>query len=692
MLLMWMALVILPLANAQDETVDFSSAVVQEASVRPELVLGNVPNPVPLPHNVEGIPNYESILRLAAAMPAIQVTTGEPSINDIKSDIIPPAKSNDADNEESSAKRQNVLRILVVGDSMTHCHEGDFTWRYRLLEWFNAQNISIRYVGPYNGTIAPPAPGPPEKPALYGSSPTATQANTDGGYNIAIEPETDLKHFAISGRAAATDQFLIEQVAKDYPADLMLIKLGFNDLGWFYTDDKGLLNNMRNLVNNARLANPNMRFVVATVVHRTFLAGRQDLVTLTDSYNRMLKAQIGEWSTPSSPVTWAPVREEYDCGPQYSGNCPAAYDGLHPNELGDFQIARGFSRALVSALGIGKTPLEVPGNIPTRALPTPDNFRMSSSDLGVTATWDKVYGAYSYDVEYKISGGAPNNNSPGSVESNRWDSKWAVDGWTYEIRVRASAGNRKGAWTAWYSATAHPHTATAPSNVSVHPTANGIDVSWTASTGSYANTVSQYNIYFWDQDEPCSFPQSGGFLPGKAASIVGLVPDHRYIIAIEAWNAAGAGFPLSARSAVPGQGQPSTVTGLQVGTLDPTNAHLTWTSLPGAAGYRYWRRNFNQTSNQLESLGQLDETCIDVHLELPGTWNYEWAISAYNGEIEGPLSPAVKAPPQNSTNVAGTCPAPPALCPAGTTATGGAPSTDPINPNDPPPVGGGQPS
>lgn len=37
-----------------------------------------------------------------------------------------------------------------------------------------------------------------------------------------------------------------------YPADLMLVMLGFNDLGWFYSDDNGLLNNMATLIRNTR--------------------------------------------------------------------------------------------------------------------------------------------------------------------------------------------------------------------------------------------------------------------------------------------------------------------------------------------------------------------------------------------------------------------------------------------------------
>lgn len=154
---------------------------------------------------------------------------------------------------------------------------------------------------------------------------------------------TSSNHFAISGRAAAVVQGLIQDVATNYPADLMLIMLGFNDLGWFYSDDNGLIVSMRNLIRNARAANPNMQFVIGTVPQRTFIGGRSDLVTNTDSYNRMLREQAPSWSTSNSPVSTscvliavisvvliieqiviAPVREEFECGPQYANDCPAA--------------------------------------------------------------------------------------------------------------------------------------------------------------------------------------------------------------------------------------------------------------------------------------------------------------------------------------------------------------------------------
>lgn len=134
--------------------------------------------------------------------------------------------------------------------------------------------------------------------------------------------------------------------------------------------------------------------------------------------------------------------------------------------IGEYQIARAFSRALVSGLNIGSTPLEVPATIPPRPLPKPESFQIYSSTIGVTAIWDKgmlsseertwgcvnrrrrqglmmmmifvslslVFGAYTYDAEYRINGSDTNpplHFSPTNVRANRWDTHWAVPKDTY---------------------------------------------------------------------------------------------------------------------------------------------------------------------------------------------------------------------------------------------------------------------
>jgi hypothetical protein len=39
--------------------------------------------------------------------------------------------------------RANSISVMVVGDSMTQGKEGDWTWRYRLWEWFNDQGVQV---------------------------------------------------------------------------------------------------------------------------------------------------------------------------------------------------------------------------------------------------------------------------------------------------------------------------------------------------------------------------------------------------------------------------------------------------------------------------------------------------------------------------------------------------------------------
>lgn len=41
-------------------------------------------------------------------------------------------------------------------------------------------------------------------------------------------------------------------------------------------------------------------------------------------------------------------------------SCPAGIDGLHPNSLGDFQIARAYTQVLHDKFHYGAAPLEVP--------------------------------------------------------------------------------------------------------------------------------------------------------------------------------------------------------------------------------------------------------------------------------------------------------------------------------------------
>ena len=66
------------------------------------------------------------------------------------------------------------------------------------------------------------------------------------------------------------------------------------------------------------------------------------------------------WTTPESPVHYVDVASEYTCG---LDSCTAAFDGLHPNELGAYQIARAFSKTLIEHFSLGGSPIQVPDSV-----------------------------------------------------------------------------------------------------------------------------------------------------------------------------------------------------------------------------------------------------------------------------------------------------------------------------------------
>lgn len=364
----------------------------------------------------------------------------------------------------------------------------------------------------------------------------APSIRATGKYAADVSPDFQSNHFAVWGRAAAVDKGLIQDIVKRYPADLMLLMLGFNDMGWFYSNALGTLSSIKILVTNARVANPNLKFAIANVPMRTNI-GRADLPAMTDGYNALLADAIPQWSTSESPVELVELRENYSC--ELDG-CPAGYDGLHPNAYGEFQIAHAFSLTLVNKFQMGETPVTVPyiATIPARPMPVPANFTVETSPGGIVASWEPAFGAYGYDILSRIQN--VTDWVPGYVASNRYDAIWTIDGEIYDIKVRVSCGDsQKGNWTDVRSAVAHPQTTAAPDNVVVTATPSGFDLNSDPRSG---DSVSEYEVLYFDKNVQNSSLTSARFA-GSSVHIDGLVPDHEYMVALQTWNTAGVGFP-----------------------------------------------------------------------------------------------------------------------------------------------------
>jgi hypothetical protein len=349
------------------------------------------------------------------------------------------------------------------------------------------------------------------------------------------------------------------------------------------------------------------------------------------------------------------------------GTCSdAAYDGLHPNALGEYQLAQAFSRTLVSAFSLGRNPLEIPEHIPPRPLPTPTQFKAVAAPNGIVVTWDAVYGAYGYDLEHRLVGEEAWDIS--HIDCNRYDRQRLRKGQTLECRVRTSGGDTlKSPWSSISSAVANPETAPPPTNIVTHATATGFTISWDTPPPPFAGEIDRYGILYFDGSQPGAFPCLVG-ARGNTAEIKGLALGHRYYITVETWTTVGGGgLPASARAVVVGGGTPPAPTPLRaeaLGTrLDTRMVQLKWRRVSGAAGYDVWIRRAKAVGDRLglpacphrlapESLvkpvrgrnssrrRKLTTVIVVDH----SVWDWEYAVSAYNGD-DSTLSKWVTAPP-----------------------------------------------
>ncbi|KAK3180954.1 hypothetical protein K4F52_007768 [Lecanicillium sp. MT-2017a] len=518
-------------------------------------------------------------------------------------------------------------KILIVGDSISHGQEGDFTWRYRIWEWFknNAADTKPEFVGPYTGTQERSKPKEPQPPRLDSDPDLDNSPRTSGGYYQGM-PKFQSNHFAVWGRQIAQDIPRIRDVVSKYKPDILLVLLGFNDMGWF-----------DNFIKEARKASPGVKLAIANVPQRSLIGGREDLPLKTTAYNKALPELLKRHDSDLSTTRLVDLADNYDCAPAH---CPAGYDGLHPNAYGEYLIAQAFSRTLHNEFGVGKSELQLPTSYPPRPLPVPSNIIAVSEPMGVKVTWDQVYESNSYDVRSRITGASEWTES--RAGTNRHDQTFTVKGIKWEFQIRSSygepaQGGAKGPWSEIITATADRSTPPPPKDIRTSTSGNSLTISWGAVDGGAP--VDRFGVIVWDRDSPGAFIDTRG-AKQSPYTFSGLNVGHRYNVWVETWGGPGlGGLPSGGNPVMIGAGAPSAPTGLKAETVNPTTVRLSWHAAAGAAGYKVYT-NPDETAQKVgikpDKKGKLvdGETSWGESFLYPGTWHFDFCVSAVNGQPE----------------------------------------------------------
>ncbi|GAM87007.1 hypothetical protein ANO11243_050280 [Dothideomycetidae sp. 11243] len=539
-----------------------------------------------------------------------------------------------ADSDSQHGKQ--TIKLMIAGDSMTTGSEGDHTWRYRLWDWLRmTPGVQVEMVGPFTGTQAPqPAIGP-QPPRFIDEPEDDNGPDLTGAYARDTHPDwpQQSRHFSQWGyRAAQCKDDICDQVAT-YQPDYLLVALGFNDMGWCVSDATGTLESMRGLVDNARRGKKDVKIVLATVPHRTFL--RDELILWTDDYNMRIRELVDSLTSADSQIKLAEFQHHYGCN-RYL--CPAGYDGLHPNALGEYQIAKAFSVAL-QEFGLRQTTssLVVPIRVPEPSSGEIKNLKAVGSAMGVRVTWDPVFGARAYEVRNRVmDSGQPWNSD--MVGAARFDTTFTGPGtrWEYMVRVtRGDAKELKSPWSRVVDATAKCNSAPGPKDIKVTATEKGCRVKWSAVEDW---KVERYEITVWDKDTPGAFIQCYG-VRGTEVELKDLQIGHKYECWVGTWSEVDGELAGSdkagARPFIPGGGRPNAPTGLQ-GVVDGDGAvKLSWKSQGKAAGYLVYKRRVSKEPLEFETDDEVvheTDREVEIHPFIPS--QFEFHVKAINGELE----------------------------------------------------------
>jgi len=217
------------------------------------------------------------------------------------------------------------VRILPLGDSITHGGQGHASYRYRLWEMLRQAGRHFAFVGTQQGIFG----GDPPVLAWYPQYLTAFDRDHEGHWGW------------------RTDQIVAvaPSVAQASQPDVVLVHLGTNDIG--QQGAAGVVNasaHLRTLIGQLRAERPDVTILLAQVIPigpgTSYSANAAQVAPL----NAAIAAIAADSTRPASPVLLIDQHTGFDLGTMMQS------DGLHPDTLGESRMAGVWRDALLPLL------------------------------------------------------------------------------------------------------------------------------------------------------------------------------------------------------------------------------------------------------------------------------------------------------------------------------------------------------
>ncbi|MDF1605403.1 GDSL-type esterase/lipase family protein [Nocardioides sp. YIM 152315] len=236
--------------------------------------------------------------------------------------------------------KAHPIRVMYVGDSMTHGHPGSATYRYWMWREFRQQRVPARFVGPRTD-LRSTYPHRDLAPGEY------NYEHTDHGF---AHQEA---HAAQGGSRFAYHLPRIAGEVRTYRPDVVVLELGFNDAttrgAWRIARDTATL------LKRIWSVEPDTRVIVGEIPS----SGREQGVNIKASRknartayaNEVIARKIGRDRRVAIAHLRTSAAHPWD--PQLY-----TFDNVHPNPTGETLFAESFSLAFAE-LGVFRRPVHV---------------------------------------------------------------------------------------------------------------------------------------------------------------------------------------------------------------------------------------------------------------------------------------------------------------------------------------------
>lgn len=334
------------------------------------------------------------------------------------------------------------LRVLLVGDSLTHGSSGDWTWRYRL--WQHLQRTSVEEID-LVGT----------RDDLWDSA-----EHVPGSQDYA-DPHFDRDHAAAWGQQLK--DYPIGPVVAETRPDVVVVVLGTNDLTWGRSTPAQLWEEWTELLADARAAAPGVDVVVSTVPLET--------IPGATGWNAMLRRDADGLTAGDERVALADA----------AGFVAAdhTWDGVHLNAAGELHLAAAVADAL-HALGVGGPALRPLPEVPLGPAPPVLSVEVEPTDpTEALLEWEAAPGATSHTVWVRPSGEPW--TEVGTTSDTRWTFTGLRIGRSYVFRVQSAKGTALSPkFSVPLRLVPRPPPPGTVDDVRADPAGNAITVTWSA--------------------------------------------------------------------------------------------------------------------------------------------------------------------------------------------------------------------